>query len=647
MPASTDHTPTTFTARLDTLAFRTRHSWWAPWAATTQGAFLAAFAYTAPTGDPGLALAPYAIAGLALANPRVLRDRVWPGTRLLPAALRARRAYTEHLDTPPGAVLWQDTSRARRAWTGTTRQAPRIARVEALPGGGITLYAENLPAITLDAWEQTAPALARRLRHAPPAITETDDGRLVRLDFPPHGAAPATAAPALPKRTAGLPNMRERHPLTAVPVARRENGAPYLLPIEGGHTLVIGYTGSGKGSVLWAAIRGMLPQIHDGTVQLWGADPKRGMELGIGRELFSRLVAKTPDRDEDITVMLEDAVRLMRERGDRIYDARERKFTASREEPLVVVIFDEFLMMGTFRKECRVRSWAAIAELVSQGRAGGVSVMALAQVAQKSVIGGPLRDLFPNRICLRVPSAMQTNMCLGDQAATLAGALSHEIPDDKQHQGVGYVIDGDSGGRAIRVRFDFTDDATIEAMAERWPAPAARASGGGIVVGEIIRHNEGGEGGEELEGHTAKNAERPPLTHDTPAPDTTNRDTDPQPEPAPTAEEKCLAALHEWPPDAPAPTVRALAKTAGVSVGTAGPVLKKWRAGAFSQGVHSGRSADSLRRNFVPGSDPTEHTKCTSSRNTQSPGEEPDQAPGDPLASGWASSALAVWGDRP
>ena len=180
-----------------------------------------------------------------------------------------------------------------------------------------------------------------------------------------------------------------------------------------------------------------------------------------------------------------------------------------------------------------------------------------------------------------------------------------------------------------------------------WCGSRARAEGGGIVVGEIIRHDDGREGGEELEGHTAKNAERPPLTHDTPAPDTTNRDTDPQPEHAPTAEEKCLAALHEWPPNAPAPTVRALAKTAGVSVGTAGPVLKKWRAGAFSQGVHSGRSADSLKRNFVPGSDPTEHTKCTSSRNTQSPGEEPDQATGDPLASGWASSALAVWGDRP
>jgi len=55
-------------------------------------------------------------------------------------------------------------------------------------------------------------------------------------------------------------------------------------------------------------IRLALPQIREGTVRLLGVDPKGGMELGIGRELFARLVGKTDSRDSETIALLRDAV---------------------------------------------------------------------------------------------------------------------------------------------------------------------------------------------------------------------------------------------------------------------------------------------------------------------------------------------------
>ena len=620
-PQPTQHTPTTPTVRrdqptntltrLDTLHHRIRTSWWAPWACVAQAAFLALFAYgTIAHGDPGIALAPYAVALAALTYPPNAA-RAARGAALLPTALRVRTAWNEHARTPQADPIRTPATRTRRALTGQATTTPRIIRITR-DRDALTVTAENTTA-TLDDWAQTVPSLARRLHL--PAPTVTEHGREVRLVFPRAHAAPATVV-GLPARTATMPRMDRRAPLDALPIARREDGTPYTWSAISNHTLVIGYTGSGKGSVIWAAVRELLPYIHEGTVELWGVDPKGGTELGIGRELFTRLVGKTDQRDQDATLLLEELVTEMRERTGRLYDEYKRKFTPTVAEPFKLLIFDEALMLGTFDREWRDRATTAFAELVSQGRAAGVGVMMLAQVAQKSVLLGPLRDLIPTRICLRVPTAMQTTMCLGDGAVTLAGARSHEIPDDKQHQGVGYVIDEDTAGMAVKVRFDFTTDDLIRDMSLTWPPPSRvqdfidrDLDGRDDYTGQPETTTDG-EGEGEADNTTPEAVTPAPHNTPPPAPETPDERQE-TPTRAP-AREAALTVLSNLPEDQPLPTVRALAAAADVSVGTARAALKEWRE-VFNEAVQPGVFTGSPGPNGVRRGDPTEHTKCTSS----------------------------------
>ena len=257
-------------------------------------------------------------------------------------------------------------------------------------------------------------------------------------------------------------------------------------------------------------------------------------------------------------------------------------------------------------------------EILTQGRAVGFTVIGLAQDAAKRIID--TRDLFSIRVALRVPSRWQTDMTLGENATRDAGALSHEIPNDGAHQGVGYVIDTEAvgGGTAVRVRFDYTDDATILAMARQYPAPLSDES---VVRGEVIANTSSAddcEGEVRGEDTPAATAERPTPPNNHP---TTNDQADHDREPAtpkPTARERCLATLTDWPDEQQPPTVRELATTAGVSVGTASKALKEWRE-VFNRERSPGMFTGSLGGNFVPRSDPSEHTKCTSSGDTPNP----------------------------
>ena len=78
-----------------------------------------------------------------------------------------------------------------------------------------------------------------------------------------------------------------------VVVGRRQDGSPWALPLRGRHTLVVGCSGAGKGSILWGIAAGLGPAVSADVVRLWGIDLKRGVELGIGQGLF-HATAYTP-----------------------------------------------------------------------------------------------------------------------------------------------------------------------------------------------------------------------------------------------------------------------------------------------------------------------------------------------------------------
>ncbi|MER6626078.1 hypothetical protein [Streptomyces sp. NPDC000931] len=118
-------------------------------------------------------------------------------------------------------------------------------------------------------------------------------------------------------------------------VGKREDGIAWKLRLHGTHVLIAGVTGAGKGSVLWSAIRPMLPAIADGSAQVWGIDPKR-MELACGRDLFARYA----DTGESSVALLEHAVAEMQECAERKAGKR-RSHTPTTADPFVVVVLVE------------------------------------------------------------------------------------------------------------------------------------------------------------------------------------------------------------------------------------------------------------------------------------------------------------------
>jgi DNA segregation ATPase FtsK/SpoIIIE, S-DNA-T family len=256
--------------------------------------------------------------------------------------------------------------------------------------------------------------------------------------------------------------------LARLPVGRCEDGTPYRMRLLGTHVLIAGATGAGKGSFLWGLVRALLPAVKAGWVQIWGLEPKR-MELAFGRKLFNRY---SDDPGGGMVALLEAAVREMQDRAAR-FGGVTRTFTATVEDPFIVLFIDELAFLTAYcpDRDLKKRAEAAIATLTSQGRSVGVCVVGALQDPRKDVIS--IRNLFPDRIALRLDESDQVDMVLGEGARD-RGALADLISTMPEvGAGVGFVrLDGKPD--PIRVRASFVSDSDIAAMVaylDREPIP--------------------------------------------------------------------------------------------------------------------------------------------------------------------------------
>src|SRR5262249_15351726 len=121
----------------------------------------------------------------------------------------------------------------------------------------------------------------------------------------------------------------------------------------------------------------------------------------------------------------------------------------------------------------RDRIKAALATLTTQGRAVGYCVVAALQDPRKEVL--PIRNLFPDRIAMRLDEPEQVDMVLGDGARD-RGALADQIStDEATGAGVAYVRlahDPDP----VRVRAAWVSAPDIRAMCDQHAAPHAPAA---------------------------------------------------------------------------------------------------------------------------------------------------------------------------
>jgi S-DNA-T family DNA segregation ATPase FtsK/SpoIIIE len=270
--------------------------------------------------------------------------------------------------------------------------------------------------------------------------------------------------PAL--RIPGRPDLDE------LAIGRRSDGRLWRLGLASAvHLMVCGATSAGKGSVIWSIIRALAGGVRAGTVALWVADPKGGMELGHGPlddatgEPMCPMFTRFATNPAGIAGMLDDATELMARRARRLA-GRARTHTASRTEPTVVVIVDELAAITAFATDAeRERVARALGLLLSQGRAVGFHVIVACQDPRKAVV--KVRDLIPVRIGLRMVDADHVDATLG-KTAWVNGARCEDIPTDAP--GCGWVHDHRTGD-LVWVRASWIDDDDIATMATDYPAP--------------------------------------------------------------------------------------------------------------------------------------------------------------------------------
>ena len=401
----------------------------------------------------------------------------WLGLVVLAASITAGLALWRWLFPASFSRLIGTPARGQwRAWYYRRRWAAvmTIARLAPLYQGRVLLpvlgkvsatrYTDRVP-VRLVSGQSAADFVARadNLAHGFGAmlcrIRSASPGALV-LEFVRRDAL-AAIIPAL-----AIP---VRVDLRALPVGRREDGLIWLVRVHGTHVLIAGATGAGKASLLWSIIRALLPAMVAGLVRVWAADPKL-MELAYGRANFDRFgrYAATPDA---IAAMLEDAVDAMQRRAA-LFAGKHREHTPTAEHPFIVILVDEVAFLTAYLSDraLRDRIKAALATLTTQGRAVGYSVVAALQDPRKEVMS--IRNLFPDRIAMRLDEPEQVDMVLGDGARD-RGALADLIStEETTGAGVAYVrlaTDPDP----VRVRAAWVTDTDIRAMAAEY-APAEK-----------------------------------------------------------------------------------------------------------------------------------------------------------------------------
>ena len=241
--------------------------------------------------------------------------------------------------------------------------------------------------------------------------------------------------------------------LARLVIGRDEYGRNFALDLVNGlHILLAGATGAGKGSFEWGLIRALAPMVREGTVRLWGIDPKGGMELGAGKDLFHEFA----DSDAEGLKVLRRYVDVLDGRKQDMGRHGLRNHTPSVEQPLDVLICDELAAMTSYADRDISREFESLlSKALTQYRAVGGRIVAATQEPTKDTV--PMRGLFPTRIALRLDQESYVDMTLGEGMRD-KGAFADQIPEFLP--GVAYVKQ-DGKREPLRVRAGYTSDDDI------------------------------------------------------------------------------------------------------------------------------------------------------------------------------------------
>jgi S-DNA-T family DNA segregation ATPase FtsK/SpoIIIE len=216
-------------------------------------------------------------------------------------------------------------------------------------------------------------------------------------------------------------------------------------------------------------VRALLAAMVAGIVRVHACDPKL-MELAFGRGLFEKFGKYAAD-PAAIADLLEADVADMQARAAK-FAGCQRDHKPTREYPFVVVLVDEVAFLTAYQsnRKLRERILAALATLTTQGRAVGYCVVAALQDPRKEVLN--IRNLFPDKIALRLDEPAQTDLVLGDGAHDRGARCEDISADPATGAGVGFMR-LEASPDPVRVRAAFVTDTDIQAMVTTGTHPAA------------------------------------------------------------------------------------------------------------------------------------------------------------------------------
>jgi DNA segregation ATPase FtsK/SpoIIIE, S-DNA-T family len=296
--------------------------------------------------------------------------------------------------------------------TTTVWTHPRVLNVSA-SGHCLRMTVRTRTGQTVDNLENAVPAIRDALgAHSARSVLVAPG--TVRMEFvmQPHLSTAEDALAPTEVATA------------AVELGRRENGSPWRLRVAGRHTLTVGCSGSGKGSIFWGIAGGFGPAVRVGVVRVLAVDLKYGIEVAIGSALFTT-VATT---EADAAAMLHKLEEVMDARG-RQMAGTARTHTPTADDPLMVLLIDELAGLTAYMNDPNLRKQVAsyFSRILTKGRVLGIVVAAFMQDPGKEIL--PTRGLFTQTIALRLRSRDEVAMVLGDGLADAAPA--HRInPND-------------------------------------------------------------------------------------------------------------------------------------------------------------------------------------------------------------------------
>lgn len=262
----------------------------------------------------------------------------------------------------------------------------------------------------------------------------------------------------------------------------KQDGTPYHFLTH--HTMVLGASGSGKGSPIQGCIMQLAPFVEQGIVELYGIDPKRA-EFALYSRFPSPLFKSITlgSKEEDLRAHADTISHLLDVIDERSRNAElsieeghvedGRDFTATKKTPMIMFFIDEFPSLFRGFEKLGPKGKIPIAELeqvISMGRSFGVYVFLATQRGEMKLLDS-VRPNITNPVILRQPSDHMNRLFLGDESIA-DGYDSRRIPPSTKPKyetaGIGYTLD--EKGTPVKVRYAYTSKDDMAALIRKFRA---------------------------------------------------------------------------------------------------------------------------------------------------------------------------------